>query len=188
MNPFSRLRGFVEKGFERIKKIFSREEKTTQEKKDFNEKVQNIEVSIDQKIEAAIKKAQQENNKKIAKLQSEIETLKEKNRNLKTENRKITEQFNTPESQTIPVESLRSIEKQNPAFSDTPYYYRFKLDVENALGNVEEVHRTIRSAEPLSQEEAIDALDAMYEANEGDVYSSDTVVPGSIQFVGGFRA
>lgn len=189
MSIFSRIRNRIEKtierGFKQVQKVFSRE--TQPEKKETQkETFENIQDNIEQKIQQAIEKAQRENSRQIEKLQREIATLKEEKSVLRSNAGDVARQFHIPENETIPEDIHQKMNIVE--IKETPFHYRFHLEIENLNGEREEIYRTVRSSRPLSQQEAQRELERMYDVEEGGFYSSENIVPGSVTFQGALTA
>lgn len=181
MSFFSRLQDRITStfraGVERVQKFFQQERPPTQQ--EVKKEVQTVEVDLEAKIKEAVERATADYQKQLENIDKRnTEALDRLQRRIEQKDVTI-QQLQTPTNQ--PLDVFAGMKKQNPAFKETPYYYRFEVDTIDAQELETTVVRTIRSEEPISIENARDRLIQLYQ--DSDIYE-ETVVVQSIRFLG----
>jgi len=181
MSFFSRLQDRITNtfraGVERVQNFFTKQPPPTEP--EVKREVERVEVDLEAKIKEAVERA-------TADYQEQLESLEKRNTEAldrlqkRIDERDVTiQQLQTPTDQ--PLDVFAGMKKQNPAFKETPYYYRYEVDTIDAQELETTVVRTIRSEEPISIQEGRDRLIQLYQ--DSDIYE-ETVVVQSIRFLG----
>ena len=181
MSFFSRLQNRITNtfraGVERVQSFFTKQPPPTEP--EVKREVKRVEVDLEAKIKEAVERA-------TADYQEQLESLEKRNTEAldrlqkRIDERDVTiQQLQTPTDQ--PLDVFAGMKKQNPAFKETPYYYRYEVDTIDAQELETTVVRTIRSEEPISIQEGRDRLIQLYQ--DSDIYE-ETVVVQSIRFLG----
>ena len=181
MSFFSRLQNRITNtfraGVERVQSFFTKQPPPTEP--EVKREVERVEVDLEAKIKEAVERATKDYQTQLDNLEKRNEQALERLQR-RIEQRDVTiQQLQTPTDQ--PLDVFAGMKKQNPAFKETPYYYRFEVDTIDAQELETTVVRTIRSEEPISIQEGRERLIQLYQ--DSDIYQ-ETVVVQSIRFLG----